>query len=227
MGSRQEFLVLALFSSEPCNYLNPVHTRPYPELGDRRGIHRCVHLAIVVWAVTGHCWGPHTGFTHCKFRYNHLPWKSAITHPVPQLGRPENTGGGNEKRLNESQQQKSVNWGCDDHLCDSVPFVCVRYVRHFWLHNVPTFLPNSFLLAHHTLNIRWHSSCQYVTAVSMLTGDFVFCSVSRSTIRSAQPTVQVVPGAACQWTIGQKMKRSCFLVPLAYMYLALRSRNCI
>lgn len=92
--AREEFLVLALFSSELCNYLNPVHTRPYPELGNRRGIHRFVHLAIVVWAVTGHCWGPHTGFTHSKFRHSHLPWKSAITHPVPQLGRPENIGGG-------------------------------------------------------------------------------------------------------------------------------------
>ena len=51
----EEFLVLALFSSELCNYLNPVHTRPYPELGNRRGLHRFVHLAIVVWAVTGHC----------------------------------------------------------------------------------------------------------------------------------------------------------------------------
>jgi len=85
----EEILVLALFSSEPCNYLNPVHTRPYPELGNRRGIHRFVHLAIVVWAVTGHCWGPHTGFTHSKFRHSHLPWNAAITHPVPQLGRPE------------------------------------------------------------------------------------------------------------------------------------------
>ena len=159
MGNRgEEFVVLALFSSELCNYQNPVHTRPYPELGNRRGIHRFVHLAIVVWAVAGHCWGPHTGFTHSKFRHSHLPWKSAITHPVPPFGparKHRRRTLKEAKRITVTKERELRLWW--SFLRFRFFCVCLCYICYCWLHNVPTFLSNLFLLAHHKLNVSLHS----------------------------------------------------------------------
>jgi hypothetical protein len=120
LGGIGDSLVLVLFSSELFNYLSRTRTRPYPELGVGHG-----DASILLLSSVGGQWSllRTADRIHTRNVLTHAPTlKPASTHPVPQLG-----GGGNQKRVNESQQQKSVNWGCDDHLCFCIPpfFMCL------------------------------------------------------------------------------------------------------